>query len=56
MTYRFYTDNGSKDPVLFLPQKQELLDYGLQAMSRGLQAELTLRGRNLSRRSGVECG
>lgn len=48
VTYRFYTDNGSKDPVLFLPQKQELLDYGLQAMSCGLQAELTLRGRNLS--------
>lgn len=47
VTYQFYTDKDSDVPVLFLPQKEDLLDYGLQAMSLGLDSGLVIRGRNL---------
>lgn len=48
VTYQFYTDKDSDVPALFLPKKDVVLDYGLQAMSLGLDSGLIIRGRNLS--------
>lgn len=48
VTYQFYTDKDSDEPALFLPKKDVVLDYGLQAMSLGLDSGLIIRGRNLS--------
>ena len=45
--YAFYTDRNSQQPELFVPAADELVDYGLQAVSKGLQGQLVIRGRNL---------
>lgn len=43
----FYIDEESTEPELFVPNKGEVIDFGLQALSKGLQGEIEVRGRNL---------
>lgn len=44
----FYIDPQSTRPELFVPAAGARIDLGLQAMNRGWQARLPLRGRNLN--------
>lgn len=46
--YVFYIDKQTEHPELFVPVADEPIDFGLQALSRGLLARIPLRGRNLS--------
>ena len=43
----FYTQPDDTKAQLFVPAEGETIDYGLQAFSVGLNAALTLRGRNI---------
>lgn len=45
--YAFYVDPASAKPELFVPGEGETADFGLQALSKGLEGRLTVRGRNL---------
>ena len=45
--YAFYTDKQATAPELFVPAAGDTVDYGLQAVAKGLQAQLVVRGRNL---------
>lgn len=45
--YAFYIDRTSTSPELFVPGEGETVDFGLQALSKGLEGRLTIRGRNL---------
>ncbi|GEM_PF-276994 len=45
--YVFYLDRHSVVPELFVPADGETIDFGLQALSKGLMARVPLRGRNL---------
>lgn len=45
--YAFYIDKYESRPELFVPAGGAEIDYGLQALSKGLQGELTVRGRNM---------
>ena len=45
--YAFYTEPGSTLPEVFVPLEGETLDFGLQALSKGLEDHITVRGRNL---------
>lgn len=45
--YTFYTTKNEVTPELFIPAEGETVDYGLQALSKGLQGKLVIRGRNL---------
>lgn len=46
--YAFYTDKYVTAPELFVPLEGNVVDYGLQALGRGLSGELTVRGRNMA--------
>lgn len=47
MEYAFYTDPAATAPELFVPGSGATIDYGLQAVSKGLDTMLVVRGRNL---------
>ena len=47
MEYAFYTDRTSAEAELFVPEPDAVIDYGLQAVSKGMDKTLTVRGRNL---------
>ena len=44
--YVFYTQPDNTLPQLFVPQEGEVLDFGLQALGRGLQSSVVVRGRH----------
>lgn len=46
--YRFYIDPTSTQTELFVPAANANIDYGLQALSKGYQTTLVLRGRNIA--------
>lgn len=45
--HAFYTDKNATEAELFVPEADESLDYGLQAVSKGMEEKLVIRGRNL---------
>ena len=45
--YKFYVNPHSTERELFVPASRVRIDYGLQALSRGLDTLLVLRGRNI---------
>lgn len=45
--YAFYVNKDESDPELFVPARNAVTDYGLQALSKGYQGTLTVRGRNM---------
>ena len=45
--YKFYIDKESKEKELFVPAEKVRLDYGLQALSKGLDTVVVIRGRNI---------
>ena len=45
--WRFYIDAHSTEAELFVPAASQRIDYGLQALSRGLETFITIRGRNI---------
>lgn len=49
-TYAFYVNPQATVPELFVPKENEVIDFGLQALSRGLTASVDIRGRNLTGR------
>ena len=48
MDCRFYINPQSTEPELFVPASGARIDYGLQALSKGFETSLTLRGRNFT--------
>ncbi len=46
--YKFYIDPNSTSASLFVPAQGAYFDYGLQALSKGLDTTLVIRGRNIS--------
>lgn len=46
--YKFYIDHNSTVADLFVPAAKVRLDYGLQALSKGLDTVLVVRGRNIA--------
>ena len=53
--YAFYIDRTSTNPELFVPGEGETVDFGLQALSKGLEGRLTIRGRNLPGGLALDC-
>ncbi|MBP3471660.1 MAG: endonuclease [Paraprevotella sp.] len=45
--YAFYINKEYAEPELFVPADEALVDYGLQALSKGMHESLVVRGRNL---------
>lgn len=43
----FYIDAEATRPELFVPRRDGVIDFGLQALSRGMTRTVTVRGRNL---------
>lgn len=43
----FFLDAESTEPELFVPSEGKVIDFGLQALSLGLQRTIGVRGRNL---------
>jgi len=46
LEYVFYINHESTETELFVPAPQARIDYGLQALSKGFETTLTVRGRN----------
>ena len=46
--YKFYIDSKSTKSELFVPAANVNIDYGLQALSKGYETALVLRGRNIT--------
>lgn len=46
--YKFYVNPYSTERELFVPASRVRIDYGLQALSKGVDTLLVVRGRNLS--------
>lgn len=46
--YKFYVNPYSMERELFVPASRVRIDYGLQALSKGVDTLLVVRGRNLS--------
>ena len=47
-TYAFYINPQAETPDLFIPLENDTLDFGLQSLSKGLVADIDVRGRNLT--------
>lgn len=47
-TYAFYINPQAETPELFIPMKNDTLNFGLQSLSKGLVADIDVRGRNLT--------
>lgn len=45
--YAFYVNRDETRPELFVPAENAVVDYGLQALSKGYQGILKVRGRNI---------
>lgn len=51
--YAFYVNKNETEPELFVPARDAVVDYGLQALCKGYRGTLTVRGRNIPGRPDV---